>query len=67
MKLKNVPRLRPLHRESIFLNDLMWFKGYTPREMEYLAAQNKLVCVCYLANTPITSAIFFHNKLKYYA
>lgn len=65
MKLKKIQRPKLSQPESF--NDLMWFKGYTPKEMEYLAAQNGLTCICYLPSMPVKSALFFHIKDKAFA
>ena len=48
-------------------SDLLWFKGYVPREIEYIAEQNNLTCMCMLPNTPIEAAIWFHTKIRFYA
>lgn len=52
---------QPRARTETFSN-LLWFKKYTSEEMQYLAAQNGLTCVCYMANTPVKSTLFFHIK-----
>jgi hypothetical protein len=64
MALKRIKQ--PRARTETFSN-LLWFRGYTPKEMEFLAAQNELTCVCYLGSTPIKSALFFHIKEAGYA
>jgi hypothetical protein len=64
MSLKRIKQ--PRARTETFSN-LLWFSGYTPKEMEYLAEQNSLTCICYMASTPVKSSLFFHIKEVVYA
>ena len=62
MKIKKVKLFRG-KPESF--NNLLWFKGYTPKEIAYLAEQNQLCCMTYVGSTPIKYALFFHVKNKF--
>ena len=59
MHLKQIKQ--PRARTETFSN-LMWFTGHTPKEMMFLAEQSELTCVCYIASTPVKSALFFHIR-----
>ena len=43
-------------------SNLIWLIQGSPSDVKFIAAQNKLVCVCYLSSTPITDAVWFHVK-----
>jgi len=48
-------------------NDLFWVAGRTSADILEFAALNKMPCFCYLTSTPITSMIYFHQKIKIHA
>lgn len=62
LKLKKILLPRLARPESF--QDMIWFVGYTPKEMEFLAAKNDFTAICYLPTTPMRAALFFHLKNK---
>ena len=62
-----LPKLQKKKSPGISFSDLIWFSGYTPNEIQFIAAKNQFVCMCYLESTPVTHALFFHQKTKHYA
>lgn len=55
------------NKTEFLFDEYRWMTGYTPKEVEFLAAKNNINCVCYLESTPITHPVWFLNKIKYYA